>query len=152
MASNTLATVVNHLHTLAVAGKEEPSDGQLLGHFAQSNDPKAFESLVRRHGAMVRGVCQRVLGPGACADCDDVFQATFLVLARKAGSIRKQASVGSWLYGVARRVALHVKCSRTRRQARECDLSAAQEAAQSNAMHVDPVSRASLREIGRAHV
>jgi hypothetical protein len=93
MTAGRLATVVHHLHVLAAGGHgDDLSDGQLLQHFAQNGDAKAFEGLVRRHGPLVHGVCQRVLGPGA--DLDDVFQATFLVLARKAGSIRKQASVG----------------------------------------------------------
>jgi RNA polymerase sigma factor (sigma-70 family) len=149
MTTGRLATVVQHLHQLAAAGHgEDASDGQLLDRFARSKDPRAFEGLVRRHGPMVQGVVQRILGAGSPADRDDVFQATFLVLARKARSIRQQASVGSWLYGVARRLAAHLKCRRARRHAREQSLGAVQQTVEKKTMHVDPVSRASLRELG----
>src|SRR6516225_4312831 len=77
-------------------------DGKLLERFIADNDEAAFTVLVERHGPMVLGVCQRVLGNSH--DAADAFQATFLVLARKTGTIRKSDSVASWLYGVAQRV------------------------------------------------
>jgi RNA polymerase sigma factor (sigma-70 family) len=82
------------------------SDGQLLEWFATRGEgagEAAFEEVVRRHGPMVLGVCRRVLGDRHAAD--DAFQATFLVLALKAGSVRKKDSLGPWLHGVAARVA-----------------------------------------------
>src|SRR4029078_12847455 len=75
------------------------TDGQLLDRFVAGGDGSegAFEALVARHGPMVLGVCRQVLG--RAHDADDAFQATFLVLARKAGSIRKGDSLGPWLSG-----------------------------------------------------
>src|SRR3954452_6248878 len=78
-------------------GAAEPTDGELLVRFAAVRDRAALETLVRRHGPMVLGVCRRLLGPGP--DADDAFQATFLALARSARRVR--SSVPGWLYRVA---------------------------------------------------
>jgi DNA-directed RNA polymerase specialized sigma24 family protein len=75
------------------------SDGQLLERFANTRDADAFAALAQRHGAMVVNVCRRVLQNDA--DAEDASQATFLILARRARSIRKKGSVVSWLHGVA---------------------------------------------------
>src|SRR4051812_49546245 len=88
------------------------SDVQLLQQFASLRDPLSFEALVRRHGPMVLGVCRRVLHNRH--DAEDAFQATFLVLARKAGSLGRPGALAAWLYGVARRVALKARCARGR--------------------------------------
>src|SRR5689334_18040514 len=82
-------------------------DQELLRRFSQDHDETAFTELVRRHGALVLGVCQRVLG--RAQDAEDAFQATFLLLFQKAKSVRKQESVASWLFGVAQRVAANAK-------------------------------------------
>ncbi len=80
------------------------TDRELLRRFlAGETAEAAFEALVNRHGPMVRAVCRSMLGDPH--EADDAFQATFLVLARRAGSIRRGDAVGSWLYGVAHRVA-----------------------------------------------
>jgi RNA polymerase sigma factor (sigma-70 family) len=90
------------------------TDAELLLRYVDSGDEAAFEVIARRHGPLVLAVCRRVLGDSHGAD--DAFQATFLVLARKARSIRKSESVSSWLHGVARRVAARARESaRTRR-------------------------------------
>ena len=74
------------------------TDGQLLGQFIATQDQAAFEALVRRHGKMVFSVCRRLLGNAH--DAEDAFQATFLVLVRKAASISPREAVGDWLYWV----------------------------------------------------
>src|SRR5438270_1591180 len=79
-------------------------DAHLLQRFVELRDEAAFAALMERHGPMVLGVCRRVLRD--VQDVDDAFQATFLVLLRKAASLRRPASLANWLYGVAYRVAL----------------------------------------------
>jgi RNA polymerase sigma factor (sigma-70 family) len=91
------------------------TDGQLLESFVRHREAAALEALVRRHGPMVWGVCRRVLGD--CPDAEDAFQATFLVLLRKAASIR--TNPGNWLYGVAHQTALKARASRAKRRLRE---------------------------------
>jgi RNA polymerase sigma factor (sigma-70 family) len=92
-------------------------DRELLARFLADRDETAFEELVTRHGPMVRAVCRRVLGPSA--DADDAFQATFLVLIRKARSIRKADLLAGWLCAVAYRTARQALRRRSRRGARE---------------------------------
>src|ERR1700681_741848 len=92
-------------------------DGQLLARFVAGQDEAAFAALVRRHGPMVLGVCRRVLRHAQ--DAEDVFQATFLILARKASSVLKREAIGSWLYRVAYRAAQEARVMRARRRARE---------------------------------
>src|SRR5262249_7541289 len=82
------------------------SDGQLVERFVARRDAAAFEALFWRHGPMVLAVCRRLLG---AADAEDAFQATFLVLVRKAASIGPRDAVGAWLYRVAYRVALRAR-------------------------------------------
>jgi RNA polymerase sigma factor (sigma-70 family) len=97
-----------------------------LDQFLAGQDDDAFATLVARHGPMVFSVCSRILGNGA--DADDAFQAAFLVLLRRAGSLRERLAVGDWLHGVARRTALNAKRLSERRRAKE--KSAARPAAQ----------------------
>jgi RNA polymerase sigma factor (sigma-70 family) len=95
------------------------TDGQLLERFAsrQPGADAALEALVLRHGSAVLGVCRAVLDDSH--DAEDAFQATFLVLIRKAPAIRRRESVGSWLYGVAQRVALRARADAARRRKHE---------------------------------
>lgn len=93
------------------------SDGHLLERYIAHRDQVAFEALVRRHGAMVLGVCRRVTGHAH--DADDAFQAVFLVLARKAAAVNPRALLGNWLYGVACRSALEARSKAVRRRSRE---------------------------------
>jgi RNA polymerase sigma factor (sigma-70 family) len=86
---------------------DAPSDGELLDRFVTRQDEAAFGELLRRHGPWLLGLGRRLLSDVHAAE--DVFQATFLVLVRKAGSVRRRASVGSWLHGVALRVAARAR-------------------------------------------
>src|SRR6476469_3436323 len=100
--------VVTHLRTLLGEGDgARLTDGQLLECFVSRRDPAALEALVRRHGPMVWGVCRRVL-PNY-HDAEDAFQATFLVLIRKAASIASRELLANWLYGVAHQTALNAR-------------------------------------------
>ncbi len=90
------------------------SDAELVGRFVATKEEAAFTELVRRHSGLVMSVCRRVLRDGH--DIDDVFQATFLVFVRDAARVKKQASLASWLYGVAYRLAVRVAQQRQQRR------------------------------------
>jgi RNA polymerase sigma factor (sigma-70 family) len=113
------ATSVLHFlrRLVAVRNGDATSDGELVARFVQTHEEAAFAELLRRHGPMVLGVCRRVLGNSA--DADDAFQATFLVLVRKAGSLGAPESVANWLHGVAHRTALKARTEAAKRHARE---------------------------------
>jgi RNA polymerase sigma factor (sigma-70 family) len=106
-------TLLRCLRRLAVAaGADDASDAALLGHFLADRDERAFAALVDRHAELVLQVCWRVLGD--VHDAEDAFQATFLVLARKAAAVRPREALPAWLHGVARRVALKARSARAR--------------------------------------
>jgi RNA polymerase sigma factor (sigma-70 family) len=110
--------LVDWLRRMAArAPEEDTADAQLLQRFVSLQDCVAFELLLRRHGQLVWGVCRRLLGQAS--DAEDAFQATFLVLARKAESITRRDSVRSWLYGTALRVAARFRGQATLRRTRE---------------------------------
>jgi RNA polymerase sigma factor (sigma-70 family) len=96
---------------------------QLLERYLDRRDETAFEAIVARHGPMVLGVCRRVLDDPHAAE--DAFQATFLVLVRKARTLGARDAIGHWLYGVAHRVAVRARADAVRRRARERDGAAA---------------------------
>jgi RNA polymerase sigma factor (sigma-70 family) len=107
----TFTRLLHHLRGLGPPGAD--SDAALLDRFARHRDEAAFEALVARHGPMVLNLCRRVLGDAHAAE--DAFQATFLVLAKKARSVARPAALAGWLYGVARRVALKARGADRRR-------------------------------------
>jgi RNA polymerase sigma factor (sigma-70 family) len=122
MATIQTDRVIERLCKALRAGGAGLSDGQLLTCFVERRDEAAFEALVRRHGPMVLGACRRVLR--SHHDAEDAFQATFLVLARKAASIKSPEALGNWLYGVAYNVAQKARSINIRRQARERQVAA----------------------------
>src|SRR5436305_1719566 len=93
------------------------ADVELLARFVERRSEAAFEAIVQRHGPMVVDVCRRALRDPN--DADDAAQATFLVLARRAGTVRASGSLAGWLYGVARRVAARARVDSARRRAVE---------------------------------
>ena len=118
MASASLYGVLHYLRRLGDVGPPAVAgDADLLHRFAAGRDGDAFAELVSRHGPLVWGVCARMLRDGP--DAEDAFQATFLVLARKAGAVRRPELLGNWLYGVARRVASKARAAAARRRAEE---------------------------------
>src|SRR6266851_1271398 len=118
MANGHLDSVLQHIRKLVAAQSTGTlPDRELLERFIQHRDEAAFATLVQRYGPMVLSVCRRVLAHAY--DAEDACQATFLVLARKAASIRKKDSLGSWLHGVAYRAAANLKREVARRHAHE---------------------------------
>src|SRR6516162_1340733 len=100
------AAVLLH-HVRRLAGDRPAPDAALLERFVRHADEAAFAALINRHGPLVWNVSLR--GTRHHQDAEDVYQATFLLLARKAGRIRKRSAVGSWLFGVAHRLALRMR-------------------------------------------
>jgi RNA polymerase sigma factor (sigma-70 family) len=113
MTTPPAEAVLHHVRALAARHPDSGPDAQLLERFAASRDEAAFEALVRRHGPMVLGVCRRVLRHEQ--DAEDAFQATFLVLARRAHAVRKGQALAAWLHGVARRLSLKARARAARR-------------------------------------
>src|SRR5262249_33024046 len=114
--------VLRHLHGMVLRDAAGLTHGQLLESLLARREEAAFEALVRRHGPMVLGVCRRLLGNAH--DADDAFQATFLVLARKAASVRPRELLPNWLHGVAYHAALKLRATNARRPARERQVTA----------------------------
>jgi RNA polymerase sigma factor (sigma-70 family) len=138
MATRQANPVLKHIRTLAGEGSlARLTDRQLLERFTAQADQAAFEAVVRRHGPTVFRVCRSVLRDEHAAD--DAFQATFLVLARKAGSLRRQELLGSWLYGVAHRVAARARVEAAKRLNREAHAEAR--------TATDPATELSTREL-----
>src|SRR3954454_14732859 len=128
---------------------DEPSrpgpagDRELLAQFVRCRDPVAFEGLVRRHGPMVLGACRRLLRNPH--DAEDAFQATFLVLLRKAETVNPPERVGNWLYGVACRTAAKANAMNARRHVRERNAEPPTEGSPSAV--IDASAHAELRSV-----
>jgi RNA polymerase sigma factor (sigma-70 family) len=136
MTHPPLTTVLQHLRGLAGEASTEGTDGALLRRFAEQRDEGAFNALAVRHGPLVWDVCRHVLHD--THDTEDAFQATLLVLACRAGSIRKHESAASWLHGVAYRIALRARTDAARRRTREREAQSMSSA--------DPSAEAATRE------
>jgi RNA polymerase sigma factor (sigma-70 family) len=117
VGSEQAGILLRDLCRLAARRAGDFSDRELMRRFLTERDESAFEALVRRHGPMVLHVCRRTLRDEH--DAEDAFQATFLVLARKAATLQRHESVGNWLYGVATRLALRARADAARRRDRE---------------------------------
>jgi RNA polymerase sigma factor (sigma-70 family) len=117
MASNRLDAVVRCIHRIAAGQAEHLSDRALLDRYLDDRNDDAFAALVHRHAGLVLGVCQRIVHDGHAAE--DCFQAVFLVLATKAGSLKRHDMIGPWLHAVARRVALKANALARSRSGRE---------------------------------
>jgi RNA polymerase sigma factor (sigma-70 family) len=138
MATVQLGAIGRHIRNLVVDLKMgDQTDGTLLRAFLDHNDQAAFEALLRRHGPMVLRVCSRTLGN--THDAEDALQATFLVLAQRAKSIRKRESLGSWLHGVAYRMSTDARRAAGRRRGHE---------SRANPVHpTDPALNAAWQEV-----
>jgi len=138
MANEPAHVLAKHLRTLTTAARIDAlTDHELIERFAAVRDEEAFTALVRRHGPMVLRVCRRILHNGH--DADDVFQATFLVLSRKAASLRRRDSVGCFLHGVAYRLALKARTQFAQRRMHESRAAVEKQAD-------DPLAELSVRE------
>ena len=137
MAQRALEAAVRYIRRVSGRGTAPQNDRQLLKDFVSQGDGAAFATLIERHGSLVYGVCRRVLGNRS--DAEDVFQATFLVLARKACTVRWRPSVGPWLSSVAYRLAKKVRVEEARRRALD--------PCRPIMTSLEPVAEASLREL-----
>ena len=148
MASRPHGAVLQQIHRLFAQGSVSGlSEWQLLDRYASRRDESAFEALVARHGPMVLGVCRRVLDDPHAVE--DAFQATFLVLVRKAGSLGERDAIGHWLYGVACRVALRARCDAARRRSREVPGGRPEAAARGDEPGGDELAAVLDEELGR---
>jgi RNA polymerase sigma factor (sigma-70 family) len=119
--TKSMDPILHHVRRMALlqAGSSL-TDAALLELFLDRREEAAFEALLRRHAPMVLGVCRRVLRH--TQDAEDACQATFLVLARKAASLRSRDLLVPWLYGIALRTALKARAMNSKRRARECEV------------------------------
>src|SRR5437868_9130275 len=118
MATSQMSEVIRHLGGAGLLRKGAGlTDGQLLGDYLSRRDEAALAALVWRHGPMVWGVCRRVLHN--YHNAEDAFQATFLVLVRKAASVASRELFANWLYGVAHQTALKARATAAKRKVRE---------------------------------
>jgi RNA polymerase sigma factor (sigma-70 family) len=147
MANGQLEHVVRYARAVARPHEGPLTDGQLLECFIARREEAAFAALVRRHGPMVLGVCRRVLDHSH--DADDAFQATFLLLVRKAASVTPRERVGNWLYGVAYRTALKARTLAARRRVREQRVPARTAASPADDLLLRELQAALDRELSR---
>src|SRR5262249_9773979 len=122
MAVSSTGRFLEQLRTTLCASDEEAMpDSQLLHRFIALGDESAFATIIRRHGSMVMGVCRRLVPEPH--DAEDAFQATFLILVRKAASIANRELLANWLYGVAYNTALKARATTMKCRSREKQLT-----------------------------
>src|SRR5438046_917736 len=121
MTTANVSRILPHLRRAAGEHETALPDEELLRRYLSTRDQSAFAALVQRHGAMVFAVSQAVLRQRH--DAEDAFQTAFLILARKADTIRRHEGVGCWLHRVAYRVALKMRATSARRQTREAKVA-----------------------------
>ncbi len=139
------APLLRQVNQLAQASAlREVADKELLERFAGQRDQEAFAVLVRRHGSMVLAVCRSVLRQEQ--DAEDACQATFLVLARKAGSLQRPEAVGPWLHGVAYRLALRARVSQRRTEVQPGERGVSTPCCDEARPAADPAAELMLRE------
>jgi RNA polymerase sigma factor (sigma-70 family) len=141
---NPLSREIRQL--IGAGSRDDVPDGQLLDRFTATRDEAAFELLIRRYGRLVFGVCRRVLADPHAAE--DAFQATFLVLVHKAGSLDRGRPVGDWLYTVAVRLARRARANAARRRGHEAAAATARAAAVNESWDGD-VARTLHEELNR---
>jgi len=148
MATNQLTGIIQNIRraTLPRDGTGL-TDGQLLDNYLASGEEAAFAALLHRHGPMVWGVCRRILQ--LHQDAEDAFQATFLVLVRKAATIVPRDMVANWLYGVAQQTALKARALSAKRSAREKQVTAMPETALEREVVIDELPAALDQELSR---
>jgi RNA polymerase sigma factor (sigma-70 family) len=128
MATSLMSETIHHLRRTALRDGAGLTDADLLDRFVREGDGGALAALAQRHASMVWGVCCRILG--SRHDAEDAFQATFLVLVRKAASIQHKELLANWLYGVAQQTALRSRAAAAKRRSRERQVIDMPEAAQ----------------------
>jgi RNA polymerase sigma factor (sigma-70 family) len=147
MTTTRVNEVIQHLRsTVLLRDGADATDAQLLEAYLRRRDEAALATLVCRHAPMVWGVCRRVLG--SYHDAEDAFQATFLVLVRKAAAIASRELLANWLFGVARQTALKAKAMAARRAVRERQVAQMPEPATEPASP-DDLARVLDDELGR---
>jgi RNA polymerase sigma factor (sigma-70 family) len=145
MAATVMCGFLDRVRTAIGPAEDVRSDGQLLAAFSDRRDASAFSVLIHRYGPLVWAVCRRACGDGHAAE--DAFQATFLVLVRKASSIRPRHSIGGWLHRTATNIALKARAMTQRRMRHESPQSISSEPAINVASEpTDPSALAALDE------
>src|SRR5262245_27014605 len=117
MGSGVLAQVLRYVRALTITEEGEQGDGELLRQFVERRDASVFAALLDRHGPLVLRICHQVLRDEQ--DAEDAFQAVFLILAQRAGSIRRGESLAAWLHRVALNVSRTARIAAARRRAHE---------------------------------
>jgi RNA polymerase sigma factor (sigma-70 family) len=147
MAIGPLTGMIQRLRGATPPREAGPTDGQLLNDYVRRRDEAALAALVWRHGPMVWGVCRRALIN--YHDAEDAFQATFLVLVRRAASITAPELLANWLYGVAHQTALKARATAARRGARERQVADVPEPAAADCDHCNDLRPLLDQELSR---